>query len=155
MVVNLGIENANPTRIKDRVLRTLLLVTTLAFLSPIVALWLALDGGNPCLARAMPHPSGTNALSHRYEQRAPGNPRKGNRDDQRQRGSSSRTAEPRDTPERTTNSHNNIEIVAVHDRQVGDGQAAQFAHGVCVDAAATGGLCEHHGIAPSYFPAQN
>ena len=64
-------------------------------------------------------------------------------------GSLSRAAEPRNTPERTANSHNHVEIVAVHDRQVGDHQAAQGAHGDCIGVVATRGLCEYDRIAPS------
>ncbi len=63
-------------------------------------------------------------------------------------GSLSRAAEPRNTPEGTANSHNHIEIVAIHDGQVGRRQAAQFARDVCVVAAATRRLCEYDRTAP-------
>jgi hypothetical protein len=51
-------------------------------------------------------------------------------------------------PERTANSHNDIEIVAIQERQVGRRQAAQFARDVCVGAAATRWLCEYDRTAP-------
>ena len=62
-------------------------------------------------------------------------------------GSLSRAAEARNTTERTANSHNDIEIVAVHNRQVGHRHAAQGACGVCFGVAATRGLCEYDRIA--------
>ena len=52
-------------------------------------------------------------------------------------------------PERAANYYNDIEIVAVHERQVGHRHAAQFAHDACIGAAATRGLCEYDRIAPN------
>ena len=52
-------------------------------------------------------------------------------------------------PERTANPHNHIEIIAVHEREVGHRYAAQFAHDICVGVAATRGLCEYDRSAPS------
>ena len=50
-------------------------------------------------------------------------------------------------PERTANPHNHIEIVAVHERQIGHRHAAQFAYNACSDVAATRALCEYDRIA--------
>lgn len=52
-------------------------------------------------------------------------------------------------PERTANSHNHVEIVAVHDRLAGHLDAAESAHDVCMRVAAARGLCEYDRIAAS------
>ena len=69
--------------------------------------------------------------------------------DSDERGSLSRAAEARKMPERTANSHNDIEIVVIHNGQVGHRDTAQFARDVCIGVAAARGLCKYDRIAPS------
>ena len=51
-------------------------------------------------------------------------------------------------PERTANSHNDIEIVVIHNGQVGHRDTAQFAHDVCIGVAAAREVVEYDRIAP-------
>jgi len=60
-----------------------------------------------------------------------------------------RAPEPRPASHGTADSHDHIEVVAVHQRQVGNRHAAQSAYSVGVSAAGTSDLCEHPRIAGS------
>ena len=59
----------------------------------------------------------------------------------------SRASESRPHSQATANSHENIEVVAVHERQVGYRHAAQSARSVCIGAAGSSDLSKHHRIA--------
>jgi hypothetical protein len=61
----------------------------------------------------------------------------------------SRASESRPHSQATANSHENIEVVAVRERQVGYRHAAQSARSVCIGAAGGNELRKHHRTAPT------
>ena len=61
----------------------------------------------------------------------------------------SRATKPRSTPDWAANSHNHVEIVTTAKGRVDQLHPAGGTHGIRIDAAETGNLCQHRPIAGS------